>query len=58
LTPFAGLKKEKGWRFYFLAYYLFLALTKPFPMLRYKLAVAMLPGINRRSARKMKNQKR
>ncbi|MEA4888178.1 MAG: glycosyltransferase family 8 protein [Clostridiaceae bacterium] len=44
MTPFAGMKKEKGWKLRLFVYYFFIALTKPFPIIRYKLVASILSG--------------
>lgn len=43
LTPWKGSPMEEGWELYFKCYKLFLTLTKPVPMLRYKIFDSLIP---------------
>ena len=45
---------EEGWGAYFKCFKLFNTVTKPFPMLRYKIIDALIPAFMRRRAKQLK----
>ncbi len=54
MTPWADLPMEEGWGTYFKCFKLFNTVTKPFPMLRYKIIDALIPAFMRRRAKQLK----
>lgn len=53
-TPWANQNMEKGWRFYFICWDIFNFITKPFPMLRYKIINSLIPTFMKIRAKKLK----
>lgn len=43
LTPWSDTDYEKGWKTYFIFWYMFNFVTKPFPSLRYKIINSLIP---------------
>ena len=43
LTPYANIQFESGWELYFICWRIFNFLMKPFPALRYKIIVKLIP---------------
>lgn len=54
LTPWKGMPKEQGWKGYFFCFRIFNAVTKPIPILRYKIIDALIPAFMRYRARQRK----
>ena len=54
LTPWKGIPKEQGWKGYFFCFRIFNAVTKPIPILRYKIIDALIPAFMRYRARQRK----
>ena len=42
-TPWKETDNEKGWNLYFICWYIFNFITKPFPTLRYKIINSLIP---------------
>lgn len=58
LTPLSGTPLEEGWETYFLVWRAFNTITKPFPMLRYKIISSLIPAFMRfRSRQRKKDSK-
>lgn len=57
LTPWADMPMEDGWETYFKCFKIFNAVTRPFPMLRYKIIDSLIPVFMRRRAKQLKKQK-
>ena len=56
-TPWRDTPPEEGWRLYFRCFYLFNALTKPFPLLRYHIIDSLIPLFMRvRASRRKKKE--
>lgn len=54
MTPWKDTPKEEGWRLYFKCFGLFNLVTRPLPMLRYKIIDALIPAFMRMRAKKLK----
>lgn len=54
MTPWKDTPKDEGWRLYYKCFAIFNAVTKPVPMLRYKIIDALIPAFMRMRARKLK----
>lgn len=54
MTPWKGMPKEQGWKGYFFCFRIFNAVTKPIPILRYKIIDALIPAFMRYRARQRK----
>jgi lipopolysaccharide biosynthesis glycosyltransferase len=54
LTPFSNAPMEEGWQMYFTAWKVFNCVTKPFPMLRYRIITSLIPAFMRYRAAKRK----
>ena len=50
----AKMLKEQGWKGYFFCFRIFNAVTKPIPILRYKIIDALIPAFMRYRARQRK----
>ncbi|MBR3254762.1 MAG: glycosyltransferase family 8 protein [Clostridia bacterium] len=57
LTPWAGKNYETGWRTYFIFWYIFNFITKPFPGIRYKIINSLIPTIMKIRSKKVKKEK-
>ena len=51
-TPWKDAPQEQGWQMYFRCFGLFNALTKPFPMLRWRIINSLIPAFLRFRGRK------
>lgn len=56
MTPWKDHPQDEGWRMYFRAFYLFNAVTKPFPVLRYHIIDALIPAFMRHRAKALKKK--
>ena len=56
MTPWKDAPKDEGWRLYFKCFGLFNWITKPVPMLRYKIIDALIPAFMRIRENKLKKQ--
>ena len=55
MTPWKGENMETGWRLYFVCFYIFNAVTKPFPKIRYSIMDYLIPKfIEHRSKQRKK----
>ena len=54
MPPWKGIPKEQGWKGYFFCFRIFNAVTKPIPILRYKIIDALIPAFMRYRARQRK----
>lgn len=57
MTPWADTPPERGWRAYFRAFYLFNAMTKPFPMMRYNTMTVLIPLFLKYRTTQLKKEK-
>lgn len=57
LTPWKGQNYENGWRIYFIFWYIFNFVTKPFPLIRYKIINSLIPTFMKIRSRKVKKEK-
>lgn len=53
-TQWRNIPDEKGWRLYFFCFRVFNFVTRPFPMLRYKIIDTLIPSFMRYRAKKLK----
>lgn len=59
MTPWENQGLEKGWKLYFLCWNCFNIITKPFPLLRYKIINTLIPTfMNIRSKQLVKNKEK
>ncbi len=56
MTPWSDTPMQSGWETYFKCFKLFNTLTKPFPMLRYKIIDSLIPAVMRHRAKQLKKQ--
>lgn len=56
MTPWKDHPQDEGWRTYFRLFYLFNALVKPFPVLRYHIIDALIPAFMRYRAKALKKK--
>lgn len=56
-TPWKNTPDERGWQMYFVCWWLFNWLTKPFPALRYKVITSLIPAFINLRARKNRQSK-
>ena len=54
MTPWKSVEEELGWGVYFVFWYIFNFITKPFPMLRYKIINSLIPTFMKFRAKKVK----
>lgn len=54
MTPWKDTPKDEGWRMYYRCFALFNAVTKPVPMLRYRVIDALIPAFMRMREKKLK----
>lgn len=54
LTPWANQNIEQGWKLYFICFNTFNFLTKPFPMIRYKIINGLIPVFMKIRSKKIK----
>lgn len=58
MTPWADTPKEEGWRAYYRCFSLFNAVTRPVPMVRYRVIDALIPAFMRMREKKLAAGKR
>lgn len=56
-TPWKDTPKDEGWRTYFRCFKLFNLLTRPIPMLRYRIIDALIPAFMHARAKKLKKNR-
>lgn len=56
LTDWKDVPDETGWTLYFICFRIFNLVTKPFPMIRYKIIDALIPAFMRHRAKKLKKK--
>lgn len=55
-TPWENQGMERGWNLYFICWYIFNFLTKPFPTIRYKIINSLIPTFIKMRSKKVKNK--
>ncbi|MBQ8537345.1 MAG: glycosyltransferase family 8 protein [Clostridia bacterium] len=58
MTPWKDTPKEQGWKTYFACFRLFNAVTRPVPMVRYKVINALIPAFMKWRENQRKRQKK
>lgn len=58
MTPWKGAPKDEGWRTYFRCFGLFNAVTKPIPLVRYKIIDALIPAFMRRREKQLRRERK
>lgn len=53
-TPWENQGMERGWNLYFICWYIFNFLTKPFPTIRYKIINSLIPTFIKMRSKKIK----
>lgn len=53
-TPWKDADNEEGWEIYFICWYIFNFITKPFPQIRYKIINSLIPAFMKIRAKKVK----
>lgn len=53
-TPWENQGMERGWNLYFICWYIFNFITKPFPVLRYKIINSLIPTFIKMRSKKIK----
>ena len=56
-TPWENQGMEKGWKLYFICWYIFNFVTKPFPIIRYKVINSLIPAFMKIRSKKVKKTK-
>lgn len=54
MTPWNDAGYEEGWQLYFICWYIFNFITKPFPQMRYKIINSLIPAFMKIRAKKVK----
>ena len=57
MTEWRDVPDEQGWKLYFFCFRIFNFVTRPFPMLRYKIIDSLIPAFMRHRAKKLKKSK-
>ncbi len=58
MTAWKDTKDENGWRLYFICWRIFNIITKPFPLLRYKIINSLIPTFMKIRKNKLKKEKK
>lgn len=57
MTPWKGQNFEEGWQLYYFLWYIFNFVTKPFPLIRYKIIDSLIPLFMKYRKKKLKKNK-
>ena len=58
LTPYGNMPFEEGWQTYFSCFYLFNAIMKPMPVLRYKIITKLIPAFMKYRKKQLAKEKK
>ena len=58
MTPWKDTPKEEGWRGYFACFALFNTLTRPFPLLRWRIISGLIPAFMKVREKRLKRGRR
>lgn len=57
MTPWKDAETEKGWKLYFVFWYIFNFVTKPFPTIRYKIINSLIPTFMKIRSKNLEKEK-